>query len=547
MNEIPQPQVATVRRRSRLIAAGVFTSGAVLLGVEIAASRVLAPFFGTSLFVWGALIGVVLTGLMIGYWLGGTLADRAPAPTLLVATMGLGALLVLLIPIVDRPVLEWVVRWDPGPRLDPLVAAVVLFGPASVVLAATTPIAVRLSAQSLARLGRTSGALFSISTAGSIVGTFLTAFFLIPELGTNQLLAAAAAALAVVALAIALAERALPVAGALVVLVVAAVAATTILAPSGGGELSAVEAENWSPVSRSRDDLRNAPPQSEDLADVIYSRDTQYHRLSVTESDGVRYLRFDNSWQSAIRVADPRETMFTYTDYLNLGLAYAPQARRTLFVGLGGGTATRRMLADFPQLTADAVELDPEVIRVAKRYFSLPDDPRLTLTAEDGRRFLTDTDKKWDLIVIDAFFADAIPFHLTTSEFMDVLRDRLTPGGVVVTNIIGSLTGDRSKLFRSMYRTYSTSFASVAVHPVGSVPGVVDDETSRNIILVAGENAAPARAELETRWKTLNAGRRDPVDLRAAIRGRYEATIPFRDVPTLTDDFAPTDHLLLVD
>src|SRR6478735_4240657 len=125
---------AATRVDGLAVAAAVFLSGAVLLGVEIAASRVLAPFFGTSLFVWGALIGVVLTGLSVGYWAGGALADRHPSPSLMVGAMVLGALAVLAIPFVDDPVLEWVVEWDPGPRADPLVAAVVLFGPASVVL-----------------------------------------------------------------------------------------------------------------------------------------------------------------------------------------------------------------------------------------------------------------------------------------------------------------------------------------------------------------------------------------------------------------------------
>src|SRR6187397_2925992 len=105
------------------LAAAVFLSGAVLLGVEIAASRVLAPFFGSSLYVWGALIGVVLTGLSIGYWVGGALADRLPADRVLVTVMGLGALAVLAVPVIDGAVLRWVVEWDPGPRLDPLVAA----------------------------------------------------------------------------------------------------------------------------------------------------------------------------------------------------------------------------------------------------------------------------------------------------------------------------------------------------------------------------------------------------------------------------------------
>src|SRR6185436_16774575 len=177
------------------LAAAVFLSGAVLLGVEIAASRVLAPTFGSSLYVWGALIGVVLSGLAIGYWLGGTLADRWPTPYLFVGAIALGAGLVLAIPLVDEWVLEQVVAWDPGPRLDPLVAAILLFGPMSVVLASVSPIAVKLAARSIDRLGRTAGRLFSISTAGSIVGTFVTAFWLVPEYGTDQVLAVMAVVL----------------------------------------------------------------------------------------------------------------------------------------------------------------------------------------------------------------------------------------------------------------------------------------------------------------------------------------------------------------
>ncbi len=188
------------------LSTAVFLSGAVLLGVEIAASRVLAPTFGSSLYVWGALIGVVLTGLAIGYAAGGALADRWPSPYLLVSAIALGALLVLAIPVVDEWVLEQVVSWDPGPRLDPLVAAIALFGPMSVVLASVSPIAVRLAARSIDRLGRTAGRLFSISTAGSIAGTFATAFWLVPEYGTDQVLAVGAVVLLAAAAVVALVE-----------------------------------------------------------------------------------------------------------------------------------------------------------------------------------------------------------------------------------------------------------------------------------------------------------------------------------------------------
>ena len=193
--------------RAAAITVAAFMAGAVLLGVEIAASRVLAPFFGNSLFVWGALIGVVLAGLAVGYWVGGTLADRFPRPELLVLAIGLGAAGVLAIPFIDQWVLETVVGWDPGPRANPLLASVLLFGAPSVVLASVTPIAVRLRARDLARLGRTAGRLFSVSTVGSIVGTFATAFWLVPDLGTDQVLAVGAAVLFVAAAVVALSQR----------------------------------------------------------------------------------------------------------------------------------------------------------------------------------------------------------------------------------------------------------------------------------------------------------------------------------------------------
>lgn len=534
------------------IMVAVFLAGAVLLGVEIAASRVIAPFFGNSLFVWGALIGVVLTGLAVGYWAGGVLADRLPAPVLLVAVMGLAALAVLAVPVVDEPVLEAVVSWDPGPRLNPLLAAVALFGPASVLIACVSPIAVRLRARSLARVGRTAGRLFSVSTAGSIVGTFATAFFLIPEFGTDQLLGLAAAGLFAAAAIVALAER-MPVLGAVAVAAaVGAGAVAVALAPETGGTLSRAAAQNWSPLYRQHGaesvldagDPRAAMAQPELRG--VYSRDTQYHRLSVVEDADTRYLRFDNSLQSAMYVDDPYRTRFLYTDLFNLSIAYNPAARRILFIGLGAGSAEKRMLRDFPDVSMHAVEIDPVVVEVAHRYFGVPeDDPRLEIDVGDGRQFLAANEEAWDAIVIDAFFADAVPFHLVTNEFLELARSRLAPGGVVVTNAIGAIAGPGSRLFRSVYRTYRTVFPTVLVHPA-ILEGDEGDETFRNLILVATEQAAPQTTFLAERWEEIRREFPTAPDLEQAIRNRHDRLIPTDDVPVLTDDYAPTDALLLL-
>ncbi|HXV34636.1 MAG TPA: fused MFS/spermidine synthase [Gaiellaceae bacterium] len=534
------------------IMAAVFVSGAVLLGVEIAASRVLAPFFGNSLYVWGSLIGVVLTGLAIGYWLGGVLADRLPVTRLLLGVMGLAALLVLAIPFVDDAVLEWVVGWDFGPRLNPLIASVILFGPMSVAMACVTPIAVRLRARSLARVGRTAGRLFSVSTAGSIAGTLATAFFLIPELGVDQLIATGAAALLAAVVVVAAAERQAAAAAVAALATVGAVVAAVSLAPETGGTLSGAAAQNWSPLYRLRGsetvldarDPRAAIAQPE--LRVVFSQDTQYHRLSVVEDADSRYLRFDNSLQSAMYLDDPLRTRFAYTDSFHLAKVYNPDAQRILFIGLGAGSSEKRMLQDFDEVQLHAVEIDPVVADVAHDWFELPrDDPRLEISVGDGRRFLADGDERWDAIVIDAFFADAIPFHLVTQEFLQLARSRLEPGGVVVTNAIGAIAGPSSRLFRSIYRTYRTAFPTVLVHPT-ILPGDEGDETFRNLILVATESAAPQPTFLAQRWEELRASAPTAPDLRQAILDRHDELVPTDDVPVLTDDYAPTDALLLL-
>jgi spermidine synthase len=541
-----EPTQTSSKRRMVVIAVGVFTSGAVLLGVELAASRVLAPFFGNSLFVWGALIGVVLTGLMLGYWLGGVAVDRLPAEWLLVSTMALGALGVLLIPLIDGPILEFVVEWDPGPRLNPLIASTLLFGPASVLLAATTPIAVRLVARSLATVGRTSGGLFSISTAGSIVGTYLTAFLLIPELGTDQVLTVAATVLGIACAGIAVSERLWPAVVAALVLVVAGLGSTAALDPDQSRRLSTIETTNWSPVYRQRQRPDETIERASRALDAVYARDTEYHRVLVTEDGSNRYLRFDSSFQSGMRIDDPYATVFPYTDAMHVGLAYRPQAKRVLFIGLGGGSIPKRVWRDFPDVQMDVVEIDGEVVNVARKFFAFPDDPRVEVHVKDGRRFLQTTDERYDLIMVDAFYSDSVPAHLTTREFVALAREHLAPGGAVVSNVIGALNGEQSRLFRAMYRTQRSEFATVAVHPVGDAPGAGDDKEVRNLIVVATDEPVTGRDVLRARWSALRRDHPAAPDLDATIDTRYEALVPVGDVPTLTDDYAPTDALILV-
>jgi spermidine synthase len=530
------------RYEAGAIAVAVFASGAALLGIEIAASRVLSPFFGNSLYVWGALIGVVLTGLSIGYWAGGLLADRYPALWLLLAVIGLGAGAVLLIPVIDESVLEAIVGWDPGPRADPVAAAIALFGAPSVLFAMVAPVAVRLRIEAVVTAGTTAGRLFAISTAGSIVGTFATAFWLIPELGTDQLLAVIAATLFGALVLVSASQR---LAAAAVVAIAAtagaSVAAVQIAPDTTGGRLAGVAARNWSPAFRirGRDEPVGVPEQG---FQILYRKDTAYHRVFVVQDDERRFLRFGSSYQSAMD-RDDRFSGFIYTTYFDLARAYVPSARDVLVVGLGGGSVPKLLWRDFPDVELQVVELDPVVVGVARRFFGLPHDSRLRVDVEDGRRYLVKHKRRYDVIVLDTFFEDGIPFNLTTREFLELVRERLKPGGVVMTNTIGTLRGDGSKLFRAIYRTYASVFPTVVVQPVDA--GETIDTDPRNLIIVSGEGAEPSESTLLERWRGLRALSPSVPDLEAAIRARVDGGIPVDDVPLLTDDYAPTDALLL--
>jgi spermidine synthase len=261
----------------------------------------------------------------------------------------------------------------------------------------------------------------------------------------------------------------------------------------------------------------------------------------VVEDGVTRHLRFESSFQSGMFVDDPFRTRYRYTDFLQLPLAYNPRVRNILFIGLGGGSAQKRIWRDFPGLDLQAVELDPEVRDVAYRYFELPRSPRLRVTIEDGRRFLARDRRQWDAIVIDAYFSDSLPFHLTTVEFLELVRSRLAPGGIVASNLIGAVTGEGSTLFRSMYKTYRAAFPTVAVHPEGRIGPL------QNIIVVASEGAAPATDVLLGRWQETRRRVPGAVDLAGPIQDRYEEEVATRDVPILTDDYAPTDALLFIE
>jgi len=487
--------------------------GAAVMALEILGSRLLAPDFGSSIYVWGSLIGTFLAALSIGYWLGGTAADRLPKMQVLGWFVTAAGAYTLALPAVASSVTGWASARTPDERLGSLVSSVMLFVVPGAFLGTVSPFLIRLSTRSVKSTGSVAGGIYAVSTVGSIVGTFLTSFYLIAVLPVSKILLCIGAVLLVVGCG----------------LIVGGMRAAKM------GVLAGVLAAAWSACAWA--DVRE-----------VYRADTLYHHIRVVDEDGIRYLMFGRTSQSAMLLEDPLASVFQYVDAFHLGPLIKPGMQKVLFVGLGGGTGPRQFRETYPKLTIDVAEIDPEVPKIARRFFGFRTDDQLKVTVRDGRMFLRRTSDKYDMIVLDAYYADGVPFHLTTREFMRLAKEHLTPGGVLIVNTIGSIEGPRSDLVRSEYRTMRAAFGHCLYMPVPEPEdnGGMKAFMRRNIMLVCVNGQPPSWSDLRAKLK--GAPRRYAAGLKLIIDAAEKSTPPkISDVPLLTDDYAPVDNLLRID
>lgn len=495
----------------------VFISGAVVMALELLGSRLLAPVFGNSIFVWGSLIGVVLASLSAGYYLGGKLADMRPEFHTLSLVIFVAGLLVLALPAITPPVFDAILRLRIGERYSPLVATVLLLGPPSVLLGMVSPYAIRLAVRSVERLGKSSGNLYALSTVGSIVGTFVTVFVLIPEFGVNKIIVALGVTLLVVAF-IGLGAR-------MKVFILLILIAVPFIAPYLVTHRLTVATYSLA------------------LGDTVYETDTPYHHLLVADafdpgsSSTVRYLILDDNFHSAMDLKDPDRTVFSYTGYFELPFLVKPNITRVLFIGGGGFTGPKAFLAHYPAALVDVAEIDPEVIRVAEEYFKVdPAIPRLRIYNSDGRLFLQQSDQTYDLIVLDAYSRSYVPFHLMTLEFFKLLAEHLSSDGFVVSNLIARISGDSSELLKAEAKTMNAVFPNIYLFPTkgSAYPDL------QNIEVLA--TARPARLTGADFVRLATASSLSKNQLLEDVSNFY--ALPTDDGPVLTDNFAPVDTLL---
>ncbi|MGH7823637.1 MAG: fused MFS/spermidine synthase [Candidatus Binatia bacterium] len=490
----------------------VFVSGAVLMSLEIVGSRVLAPHFGSSIFVWGSLISVVLAALSLGYYWGGWLSAREPSYNRLLALLLIPGIVIFSLPFIYPTVNEWIAANDFGTRLNPLIACTALFLLPGVFIGTISPYVIRLAATRLATVGSTAGTLYAVSTCGSIFGTLLTAFYLIPLMGVRNIIHTLGITLVCLSLVIVPLLRLRSVA--------VSRAATAVFL---SGFIAAPPSPAW--------------------ARTILEKDTFYHRIRIEEDDEARYMYFNRTLQSAMNLKDPTALRLLYSRYTSLGFTFRPDAKKLLLIGLGGGSIPKKLQKEFPSLEIDAVEIDPEVIQIAKSHFNVRESKNLRLHAQDGRIFLTRAQTQYDIIMLDAYYTDAMPFHLTTREFFELAQKKLTPNGIVVANLISAVMGPSGKIARAFVKTQRRIFPQTYVFATRR-PDNVGSETVQNVIVIATkEKRRLDIKEIVARAARLNRGL-FPDTIQDIGVAYYDGPLPDQDVPVLTDDYAPTDNLL---
>ena len=466
-----------------------FTTGASVMMLEIVGARLIAPYLGTSVYVWTAMIGTILGALAVGYWLGGRLADKPYDHRQLLAVVLAGAaVLVLMTAFMQDMTLNSVAAADIDLRIGALLAGVVLFGPPSLLIGMVMPHVAKIRITSLDTTGRSIGRLEAAGAVGSIAGTFACGYWLLGYVGSENI------ALAIV-----------------VVLVL-----TSFLAHKS--------VFLWLRVSIAVIAVLVMVVPQVEAAGILADVDSSYGRYRVIESElngrTTHSLVTDPfSIQSQIFVDDPGEPALSYIQrfmevFVNL------DASNVLVIGGGAHTFPTALVQRSDTVDVTVVEIDPKLDELASEYFAFKQSERLRVVHADGRAYLNQQHGPYDVLYVDAFSSLTPPFQLATEEAVIRMAAGVAPDGVVVVNVIGSYGGSSDNFANAMYTTFRAGFADVHLYQVAPE---FDLQRRQNLLLVASNS-------------------NDALERAASSFGDLE--IPsYKPGLMLTDDYAPVERL----
>ncbi len=462
---------------------------------ELVGARMIAPYLGTSLYVWTAVIGVILGALSLGYYFGGRAADAKAETAILVRIFILAAALMAAGLVIQVPVLQWLSSSGTDLRFQAFIAALLLFASPVVFLGMVSPYLAKLKLTNLKTAGQKIGGLYAAGTVGSILGTFLAGYWLISYVGSQSLgwlLVAGVLGISFLADV----RQQLPTRLALLAtLVVVFTLSLTSSAVTGA-------------------------------SDVVYDGDSAYSRYQVLarqyHGQAAHLLIMDNEGiQSGVSLARPHDPLFEYAKRFVEAAQVYGQPQDILMVGGGTFTVPSQLAYRFPNARIDIVEIDPKLTQLAQDYFSFQPTENTRVINQDGRVYLNQNQKKYDIVFMDAYSAITPPFQLTTVQAVQRIADSLKPGGIIVANAIATPEGPQSAYATSQLATYQAVLENVRWRKVA-----VDraNDVRQNVILVAGDTDNALRVDGRLGGEPLSLPNEPTAKL-------------------LTDDFAPIERL----
>ena len=455
----------------------VFFSGALTMVLELIAARILSPYVGSSNLIWTTIIGIMLISMSIGYWFGGKIADKNKENDINILSnyLLISAIATSIIPILEVEFIDVLSGLSNNLILVAIICATVTFGIPSFLLATVSPIAVKIKNNSMDRVGTTSGKISSLSTIGSIFGTFFAGFILIPNIGVRNIILGCSILLWLIS--VYLFNKKNKKYYMLMVLELIVIVGLNLL----GGILF-----------------------NKEHPEIIKDMDSEYSRIWVrkVQAGEVTYktLQVDTGLESYIN-QETGKMGAKYLSYYDLFEYYDKEADDALMIGGAAYTYPMHYLRKYENKKIDVVEIDEKMTKIAEDEFGLDkDNPNLGLITQDGRSYLNYNEKKYDTIFIDAFKGLNAPFELTTYEAMQKAYNSLEENGTVITNIISSVEGEESDFIKYEYSTYKAIFDDVKVFKVNSD----DSNTERqNLILVGIKGECSINSDKEEEYKDL--------------------------------------------
>ena len=452
----------------------VFLCGALGMILELVAARVLSPYIGSSNLVWTTIIGIMLTSMSVGYWLGGKIADKKPDINLLSMLILMGSFFTSLIPILETLMIKPFSRVTDNLVFIAVITSALVFGIPSFILAMVSPFSVKLTNKEHKNVGKVSGRVSSLSTLGSIIGTFTAGFILIPNLGVRTIIIIATLLQFILAFILFIKKDKKFILAMLIIFLV-------LIVLNCYGKILFE---------------KNNP-------DIIEDVDSQYSRIWIREFSNsemaYKVMQVDTGIESYIN-QETNEMGAQYLYYYDLFDYYNKEAQSTLMIGGAAYTYPTYYLKKFEDKTIDVSEIDEKMTELAKTQFGLDiNNPRLKIYHQDGRSFLNYTNNKYDTILIDAFKGLNAPFELTTYEALVNASNKLNDNGMVITNIISAIEGEKSDFIKYEYATYKKVFKDVKIF---KVKNIIDTE-EQNLILIGFKGKTNENKEKYEQYKSL--------------------------------------------